>query len=605
MKSPLTLVYALLADVGRANLSDLTTDKDWYRELQRDKKTLASRYKKEGLPFLTRTLPAFFDHVLHCVQWEQWANLTGFACRKGEVIPKLFRGITRLLFVPHTGKMWSRDAMALKSLYQVCYIFKKAEISSDEEILHGRAIDTFWRTDDEITGEIPADIIADLRSLGRFTLRGLDRLYDDWDTYRGRHGPGSVVEGLHSNAKWRGLARSIRAGRSLFPESSLDLLFVEEFGQEDYDPHTLQETTSRLVTVPKNTSSRRTITVEPVENQFFQQRLNKVLRESIERCPILSSCLTLNDQRPNRELARYGSLPCQISPPSSVCVDRPATVDLTSASDLLSCELVKLAFGNHGAFLDAMFRARSTVEGVSLRKYAGMGNATTFPVQSIVFAMLATVTVARLYHRNVKRLGVAGWRKAASLVRVFGDDIIVPQYAFDSFVKVLSECGLKINERKSFYMGLFRESCGLHAFNGIEVTPVMFRIDPRLKCLDDSQIETVCSTSNQLLAEGYVTAARALKTLVPVGKVKPCRGVPGAVGFDIDGPPTVYKHDERLHKRMAQVTVSCAAKRKDALDGIEALLKFFHTPLIERDVLHLSSSVARYRNRLRNKWMPA
>jgi hypothetical protein len=63
----------------------------------------------------------------------------------------------------------------------------------------------------------------------------------------------------------------------------------------------------------------------------------------------------------------------------------------------------------------------------------------------------------------------------ASKLRVFGDDIAVHSRYFDAVCSGLEIHNLKVNRVKSFSKGNFRESCGLDAFKGVDVTPLRLR----------------------------------------------------------------------------------------------------------------------------------
>jgi len=66
---------------------------------------------------------------------------------------------------------------------------------------------------------------------------------------------------------------------------------------------------------------------------------------------------------------------------------------------------------------------------------------------------------------------------------VYGDDIIVPTSVVDELVKLLGFLGFEVNTEKSFSDPdlRFRESCGLDAYNGVDVTPVYVRSLPGSK----------------------------------------------------------------------------------------------------------------------------
>lgn len=57
-------------------------------------------------------------------------------------------------------------------------------------------------------------------------------------------------------------------------------------------------------------------------------------------------------------------------------------------------------------------------------------------------------------------------------ILVYGDDVIVPSGYAANAMRILELFGLRVNRDKSFTSGLFRESCGVDAFNGHDVTPV-------------------------------------------------------------------------------------------------------------------------------------
>jgi hypothetical protein len=106
---------------------------------------------------------------------------------------------------------------------------------------------------------------------------------------------------------------------------------------------------------------------------------------------------------------------------------------------------------------------------IRLKKFAPMGSAVTFPVQSIVYACVAVSAILFSTNRKVTSQTI---EKAASLVSVFGDDILLPTTALSSLVSLLSYLGLKVNTDKTYGTGQFRESCGIDAFAGVDVTPV-------------------------------------------------------------------------------------------------------------------------------------
>lgn len=99
-----------------------------------------------------------------------------------------------------------------------------------------------------------------------------------------------------------------------------------------------------------------------------------------------------------------------------------------------------------------------------VEKFAPMGSALCFPIQTLIFSCVIEVAARRAraatsFHNDV-------WR-------VFGDDIIVPDVLFRDVAEMLSELGFVLNRAKSFaFPARFRESCGGEGYDGINVSPL-------------------------------------------------------------------------------------------------------------------------------------
>lgn len=354
---------------------------------------------------------------------------------------------------------------------------------------------------------------------------------------------------------------------------------------------------ARLVTVPKTFTSLRTITVEPCINQFIQQAYNAHLRKEIERCPVLRESLTLTSQERNQRLALEGSL-----------TGEWVTIDLSSASDLLSIELVETAFSHRQRFLKGIMSCRTpTVEvgntTFQLRKFAGMGNATTFPVQSYCFVLVALSSMIGFNEVvNLRKL-----KRLARDVCVFGDDIIIRRKHYPAMLEWIDSCGLRVNQKKTFATGNFRESCGTDAYKGTKVTPVYLRVNPNDTATDARSFMSVLSTCNQLWLEGMYSTSDALKRLLD--KVLPLPLVPkdsSGLGYHTHQD---LCHRQRwsttLHRYEVRTYVPVPVREKDEIDGYAALMKFFHSPRSgEFDRNHLTSSVRRFNVNLRKRWVP-
>jgi hypothetical protein len=97
---------------------------------------------------------------------------------------------------------------------------------------------------------------------------------------------------------------------------------------------------------------------------------------------------------------------------------------------------------------------------IDLKKFAPMGSALCFPIETIIFA-----AICRLVTRE---------HGLASDFSVFGDDIIVPTQCAPDVMTILEELGFRVNRDKSFYRSdcWFRESCGTEYCDGFDVTPM-------------------------------------------------------------------------------------------------------------------------------------
>lgn len=219
---------------------------------------------------------------------------------------------------------------------------------------------------------------------------------------------------------------------------------------------------SKLDTVPKTGKTDRTITLPPSLELFFQRGLGTLIAEKLEPHGV-----TLADQRRNQKLALYGSYDHE---------DAPATIDLSSASDTVASELVWQLLARVPEWRDWIFLTRS--ENVILpgkrlykqEKISSMGDGFTFPLESLIFYALV-IAMSRV-NQNSEKL-------QRDSFAVYGDDIVVPGSLYEQTILVLELFGFTINKEKSYHVGPYRESCGIHCLSGLKVRP-LFLQDTRL-----------------------------------------------------------------------------------------------------------------------------
>lgn len=217
---------------------------------------------------------------------------------------------------------------------------------------------------------------------------------------------------------------------------------------------------SRATTVEKNDTIRRMIAVEPTWNMWFQQGLMGLLYKrlravglDVERLPDV-----------HRRLAFESSL-----------TGRNATIDFSSASDCVSIELLRwLLPPKWFDWLDRVRCPTMSLNGdvVKLNMISTMGNATTFPIETLVFWSYAHA--CRMSKKATYSL-LPEWSELKEC-SVFGDDCILPTEIAPLFIQVCEDIGFLVNDDKSFYSDEpFRESCGGDFLHGHEVRPFHVR----------------------------------------------------------------------------------------------------------------------------------
>jgi hypothetical protein len=247
-------------------------------------------------------------------------------------------------------------------------------------------------------------------------------------------------------------------------ESSGDVQPVVRDGQLVGKWHVGNHYHDKLVFVPKDATSSRTITAQAGVNLEMQYAVAEIFRQALRIWGIDLSSQTAN------QVAAFGCYR-PTDPPEDESGD--ATLDLTNASNRNSTVAVVRLFDGGSASRQILrmmnsLRSYSWVDPVSRRNHAynmfsAMGNGFTFELETLIFASIARACAGVDAHR----------------VKVFGDDIIVPKRCVPLVTRCLAAIGHEVNARKSYCDGLFYESCGKHYFEGTDVTPVYQTTDPR------------------------------------------------------------------------------------------------------------------------------
>jgi len=264
---------------------------------------------------------------------------------------------------------------------------------------------------------------------------------------------------------------------------------------------TTEFATSRYKAVHKYLGKPRGICIEENEMQFFQQALKRYLYKHLESCPATRGRINFTSQSVNRNLALESSGSGEM-----------ATVDMTSASNLVARELVFRLFMNTPLIdmLDKLSTRVITHESGEFyaHMFAPMGSGICFPIMSVVHWALVRAIIQLTAHEDS--------RDHAKRVYVYGDDIIVPVETIEAIYTYMPLFGMKLNANKSFYRGPFRESCGIHAYYGVDVTPVYVNHIPSLS-QDRKDITTLLSLiakEHAFFANGMLETAQFVRKLV-------------------------------------------------------------------------------------------
>lgn len=358
-----------------------------------------------------------------------------------------------------------------------------------------------------------------------------------------------------------------------------------------------QELPSRMVCVPKTFSRPRLIAAEPSANQWCQQNIWHYFFVRSKNSWI-QKFVRFNDQTLNQELCTRGSRDGTL-----------ATLDLSSASDRVTCHAVGQMFRGNPKLLNCLRASRSQSVSqevtdkvpsvIPLRKFSTMGNACTFPVETLIFLSIALAAVLTKRSLACTKGNIEALEGE---VAVFGDDIIVPVDCRELVIEALEVLDFKVNVQKSFWNGSFRESCGVDAFGGVNITPIYWR------SFNDGGPESLASTvevHNNFYKKFMLSAADRLASTIPrvIPQVHMRSGVFGLksfLGADVSG----FKHRENLHLQRTEVFVATLTSRqtKTAIENDSALLQFFTE---EPDPYEIWSSgiPQRPRTLIRSRWV--
>lgn len=550
------------------------------RLFRRDVVTLRSRVASEGLQFLSHALAALGKAVDRSFEIGRFTCPTHFKKYKQSSLPAFLRGLFREVYCEDGSLRPESDATAVGLIRQVCYCFAKYRLPSPKRAEEA-AIRSFLNCNescgvDRLSGLHTAEFTAVLVNARSIVTDIFGRFNPSEITPR--HGPGAVATGEKGDAKMR-FSRYYSALADVFPYT--EYFFVNDRHISDLPTavHRISKvwtSTSKMCLVPKDYRGPRVINEEPLEVQWIQQGLRLAMYRHLETHPLTKQRVNFVSQDINRELARKGSKDSSI-----------ATLDMKDASNRVSLWLVRALYAGVPELLKALEATRSTAvdlpngETIRLSMFAPMGSAVCFPVEAIVFYALAVSAIA--YEENIPHY------RAAEMVHVYGDDLAIDTPVVKHVLRHLPRYNLLFNRDKCFTTGPFRESCGLDAFKGEEVTPI--RLKEVWKCnekLQGNQLLSYVETSNGFYKHGCWSAASYLRSSVE----RQSRMKLPRVGFTsgcilawrsfIPGPLIAPRTAKRrwsssLQKIEHYLPTVKVRTTRSTLDGWEAVLRFLTT----------------------------
>lgn len=429
------------------------------------------------------------------------------------VIPELMHSVVSKEYVT-----WLKTHDASVFRYLLTFLSFGKKMAYKDDSLNALALRKWLEVEDRIGVEPPRTLARNIA----YIMQWLFRDFHPGD-YLPKHGSGAVAE--------RGVRGADAKCHSMVHDGvdpKIDLLF--RFS-EDVLPggtalpvqrnHTTKSSISRLKFVPKNWKTSRSICMEPVGYQYAQQMVRAWIEDHIKACP-LKEHVFIEDQMVNQLACWHGSVSGRVD-----------TIDLSSASDSVSFDLVRQVFPPN--VFKWLLGTRSRI--VELpdgqlwvpQKYAPMGSALCFPIQSVLYsAVVLAAAFAQLYGLDLHDDSLEGynlsaaytvcfgkatrrWSPAYEPFYIYGDDIIVDHRLTSTVIRALTSLHFAVNTEKSFTGdSAFRESCGLFALNGYDVTPLILKVKWFSRKVGVESLSSLIDAANAAYEYGYQTLRSTL-----------------------------------------------------------------------------------------------
>jgi len=470
--------------------------------LRRDILTINTRMDSEGIGFVTNVLPSLFQSLLDYLE-KGVSHYPGFRKVPGREYPAFMQKFFAAIYDVKTCE--TDKAKYINVVYTICVAFKKLKGPYRERVLRKQLAD-FVETDIKLRYlDLTSD--SEIRVIGKLAQRTIKdvimnlNIEDDTRKFVPRPGPGATNTNVKKHMRFRPHVLYTQLNEQFPYEDwfySHPWALVTETYKHPFRLPVEEMPTSRFKFVPKTFSKPRGICIEQLETQFLQQAVKKGLYECIESHPLTKGKVNFASQKINGELALQSSKTREL-----------ATIDMSEASDRVSRKLVSRLFRDNVDFKEKLM-ALSTriielpdeinfITEFPSAKFAPMGSALCFPIMAIVhFALVRAICQ------------FTGHPEHLDSIYVYGDDILCHRDIVEAVYKYLPKFGMKLNQQKSYYKSFFRESCGIHAYYGKDITPVYFKNTPNTN-MDVSSYVSCLQIEGQLYKKGFYETARLLR----------------------------------------------------------------------------------------------
>jgi hypothetical protein len=464
------------------NFSETRLGPTFQKTFSRDAVEIIQRVASEGLSFLTKTLPKLGKALEECLKGFTFQCPREFSRFKGTTRPRFLEALSKRIFSDSGVLLFEPDIDSIKEFYQICMLSYKLELPFSQADSQ-RVISDFIACELELKEQhiVKDSVIYYANSLAK----AIHHEFDIHDIIP-KHGPGAVATREGRLEKYN-FKRKYQKLHQVYPYYKF---FVVGGAREILDRVAwyrsltpLEHAQARVCLVPKDSRGPRIISSEPLELMWIQQGLGAKLVSLYETHGFTKNHLNFTDQSINRELAQVSSK-----------YDTLVTLDLKAASDQVSVQLVERIFEDTPV-LRALLATRSDSTllpdgtDLPLNKFAPMGSALCFPVEAFIFWAISVAAIKISSNVTLKT--------ASQMVFVYGDDIIVPKDFSQVVIGALERVGLKVNKDKCCLSGNFRESCGMYAFKGIDITPIRLRKPFKQEFSDGACLASYISISNK------------------------------------------------------------------------------------------------------------